>query len=303
MASEFGDQLIIIANHNWDQWQIPWTEARSDLYTAGNMPQVRFDGKYVIRGADSTIQAANRYRPVIEQRLAETDYLSQVEIHGQHWFEHETVFLSATFTLEGPDTLSNLRSHLIVLVNGLEYSGTLYNEVTQAVHEEDVTLASVGSSVTISAPFPMDPEWSESSIECIAFIQEMTDSLTIAQTVRLPLGMPFSDRLELVLDPNPSCRLSPNPLTHRGGRQEIRIDLIGASFSGELAAAEMSLVSLYDAAGHLVRQLVPRVQGPWQGSLVWDGRDRNGQAAPAGVYWLRPDRREDFSGGRLVLLR
>jgi hypothetical protein len=64
-------------------------------------------------------------------------------------------------------------------------------------------------------------------------------------------------------------------------------------FSGEtvvryaLPVAGRVDLTVFDVAGRLVRRLA----GEWQTadvhSIVWGGRDRDGRAAPAGVYFLR----------------
>ncbi len=52
------------------------------------------------------------------------------------------------------------------------------------------------------------------------------------------------------------------------------------------AAAEVRAEFL-DLAGRKVRSLAPRPYGPGSWTLAWDGRDGNGNALPAGIYWVR----------------
>jgi hypothetical protein len=46
---------------------------------------------------------------------------------------------------------------------------------------------------------------------------------------------------------------------------------------------------LIDVAGRLVGTLIDERQQPGYHFLKWDGRSRNGQRVPAGMYWLRVD--------------
>lgn len=68
----------------------------------------------------------------------------------------------------------------------------------------------------------------------------------------------------------------PNPFS-AGGPGGVSIALSGG-------AAGRSDVTIFDAAGRLVRRLA-EVTGP-ESRLTWDGRDDRGGAAPAGVYFV-----------------
>jgi flagellar hook assembly protein FlgD len=48
-------------------------------------------------------------------------------------------------------------------------------------------------------------------------------------------------------------------------------------------------LSVYDASGKLVRELVSAVQNPSNYSVAWDGRDDSGRRLANGVYVLRLD--------------
>ncbi len=303
MAAEFGDQLIVVANHIYDIYEIPWTEGRKELYSSGVLPRVFFDGKYSIYGATSTNQAADRYREVIEQRLAETNSLSQIEAHGQHWFVDETVQLSATFTREGSEPLTSLRAYLIVMVNGLLWGGNTFDHVVQAVYEQDVVIDDVHSAVTIQAGFPLDPEWSPEDLECIAFIQEMHDSLAVVQSVRLPLDTPPSDCNDHVFSSGPAIRLCPNPVMLQGNLREIRFQLTDTSATELVSGQQAPMMMLYDTTGHMIRRLSPVLYNSNKGAVSWDGKDSNYRDVPAGVYWVKASHNDVFFGTRLILLR
>lgn len=67
--------------------------------------------------------------------------------------------------------------------------------------------------------------------------------------------------------------------------------------SFEMAAAGTARLSVYDAAGRLVRTLVDGQRGAGLHSVTWDGRDDMGRGAAAGVYLYR------FEAGKSVQTR
>jgi len=54
-----------------------------------------------------------------------------------------------------------------------------------------------------------------------------------------------------------------------------------------LARAGRTEVQVYSLDGRLVRELAGGERPPGVHALAWDGRDRAGRAAPAGVYLVR----------------
>jgi flagellar hook assembly protein FlgD len=86
-------------------------------------------------------------------------------------------------------------------------------------------------------------------------------------------------------------RASPNPSS---GETEIHFSL---DRSGPVR------VSLYDVTGRLVRELeMPDPLDPGEHALRWDGRNRNGRPAPAGLYFVRIESGGRVATGRLLRL-
>jgi PKD repeat protein len=71
----------------------------------------------------------------------------------------------------------------------------------------------------------------------------------------------------------------------------------------QLAQQSMVSLNMYDASGRFVRNLVSGMQTPGEYSVVWDGKDMNGKAVSAGVYFLRIDVNEYEETKQLVWLR
>jgi hypothetical protein len=71
-----------------------------------------------------------------------------------------------------------------------------------------------------------------------------------------------------------TARVAPNPL-----RQGVSVDF-------DLPAAGRLSVQVHDVHGRLVRTLFDADHGAGPGRVSWDRDDRNGNAVPAGVYWI-----------------
>ncbi|MGQ0722022.1 MAG: DUF7453 family protein [Candidatus Eiseniibacteriota bacterium] len=86
----------------------------------------------------------------------------------------------------------------------------------------------------------------------------------------------------------PAVLAAPNPFL---GSTRIRF---------ESGGAPDERISIYDVAGRRIRTLRPRAGA---GEATWDGMDRSGRRAPAGVYWVRLEGGTLAGSGRIVLLR
>ena len=87
-------------------------------------------------------------------------------------------------------------------------------------------------------------------------------------------------------------------------RRQARPNPFGSATSIDYAVpaggADVRL-SVYDVSGRLVRTLVNEPRPAGRHTATWDGRDRGGQRAAAGVYFYRMQAR-DFSQVRKVTL-
>jgi hypothetical protein len=62
-------------------------------------------------------------------------------------------------------------------------------------------------------------------------------------------------------------------------------------------------ISIYDAGGALVRNLLQQTQSAGPHSIVWNGLDSGGRRAASGTYFYRLEAGEKKACGRMVLLR
>ncbi len=85
----------------------------------------------------------------------------------------------------------------------------------------------------------------------------------------------------------------PNPFT---ASTEVRYSVAGGR-------VELVDIAVYDVSGRLVRTLYRGTRGPGSYVAAWDGRNDEGAAAGAGVYFLRADVGGGQAFERLVLMR
>jgi len=71
----------------------------------------------------------------------------------------------------------------------------------------------------------------------------------------------------------------------------------------DLPSRARATVSVYDAAGRLVRALADGEFAPGRSTVEWDGRDATGREAAAGVYFARVSTEHGSASAKLVLLR
>lgn len=271
-------------------FEIPWVAERVVLYGAGVIPHVRIDGKYACRGAASPSAAAQAYRDAIDQRLAETGGLSSVEIQGGYWLDGDSLRLEAVFTRQEPELLLDTRATLLLLVDNLEWHNVWYDQVTQDAHDEDLALDQIGAGELVRATFYRDPEWSLSELTCVAFLQQMSDSLEVYQATLLgQVGAGgIAERDPLLTAPR-ITGLAPNPFPGYGEVQ-IRLALPSTGLPDGVC------LELIDAQGRLRRRLDATAP-------IWDGRDAQGWALPAGAYWFRLRGTSRSEAKRMVVIR
>jgi flagellar hook assembly protein FlgD len=71
----------------------------------------------------------------------------------------------------------------------------------------------------------------------------------------------------------------------------------------ELAAAAPVRLNIFDLRGHLVRTLANDQREAGSYRIRWDGRDNQGQDAPAGIYLCRLQAGDAAAVQRMALIR
>jgi len=90
------------------------------------------------------------------------------------------------------------------------------------------------------------------------------------------------------LAPRPRLDIHPNPFMHH------------TDITYTLPAGGPTHVAIHDASGRLVRTLVNETRATGSHVVDWDGRDGNGRALPAGIYWIRLSSGGETGTGTIV---
>jgi hypothetical protein len=123
----------------------------------------------------------------------------------------------------------------------------------------------------------------------------VTDSFALRYTTYPPdyVGIEEYAKLTSVPVRTMLAQVMPNPFSG-----QLRIDYVLAAGDGGVR------LSVYDAAGRLVRDLTSQVTAiGYQSTVIWDARDGQGRRVGAGVYFVRFDTEQYQSIRKTVLLK
>lgn len=190
---DFPDNLIVTDNHTSGAYNIPWTSQRAQLYGVYGIPHVQFDGLSSIIGAGSCEGAHVQYRARVQMRLDQVSWTSPVAIDGHYIINGGMVSMSATFTKDTADPITNTRAYLLVLEDNPDESA--YKHIVRAAYEQNISIPNLGDEATVAHDFVI-AGWDIEDLDCIAFIQNMT-TREIYQAAHIPMVIDF----EFAFDP------------------------------------------------------------------------------------------------------
>ncbi|MFC1572363.1 FlgD immunoglobulin-like domain containing protein [Candidatus Eisenbacteria bacterium] len=296
MQDEFPTQLIVVENHIYDPFEIPWVVARADTYEISGYPSVVFDGINMISGAVDCDWTTNMYRTAVLGRLNDTGGTSPVGIQGS--FSHDAVSLdaSATFTLLDPVTLTNPTAVILLAEEEIIYETLHLMRVTRAVYEEPVTLVSVDEEAVVNAEFTLDPAWVAENLVVIAYLQRAGGNHEVYQTWMMG-GDQHTPETYLAGLPSRIESVAPNPIHANEAFATIHLSI------SEGASNSPVRLDVLDANGRLIRRLMNRRMDSGISPMRWDGRDARGQRLDAGVYYLTLRTADGMRTARAVLMR
>ena len=188
VLAEYGaDSLCVIAYHDLappaDPFATAETVARIDWYMGASWaswPNVIFDGAGEVLGAESAAAAAAAYRAQIDARKAVGSPVS-MRIAGSPGSGSVTVTVKVR---EALTTTANVL-RVVVVEDDLIAAAHEYDFVARdLLDEEPLSVAAVGDSAVVTRSVVVAPEWNQSNLDVIAFVQ---DDLTkeVLQSVRL----------------------------------------------------------------------------------------------------------------------
>jgi hypothetical protein len=188
VLSQYGaDSLCVIAYHDLappsDPMATPETVARIDWYMGpswASWPNVIFDGRRAVLGAESAAAAAAAYRVKIDARKAVGSPVS-MRVAGSPGSGSVTVTVKVR---EALTTTANVL-RVVVIEDDVTVSTHEYDFVARdLLDDEPLSVAAVGDSAVVTRSVTVAPGWNESNLDVIAFVQ---DDLTkeVLQAVRL----------------------------------------------------------------------------------------------------------------------
>ena len=278
MLDEFPDQILVCDFHVADPIRCDFSSERANLYGVEYIPHVFFDGVYNQLGAANCDAAAASYRTIINNRLAETNALSPVEIVGGFHIDGEMMNIGATFELVDPVSIEAARVHFAVLEDGV-VSGETYDHVARWGTTEDVVLSGLGDIVQVTASVAVPATWNPNALTVVAWLQSMTTLLEVQQAaLLLPIDPAAVDGEGILAGAGdwqaPRVTVGPNPLpSFADGTATVRLVL-----SASEAEAPMR-VDLLDVGGRLIRQIHEGALSAGSHVLTWDGPGCHGTAS------------------------
>ena len=204
-------------------------------------------------------QSVNTNRPVLQVGRYEGDFPMEIEYNAIT----ATGFFSETKTLEASQIVASdslgreawFGSHLAALEGGTQNSSQIQNIINMSIEERVLC--------SYTAFLALEPN--QGGEPCLACWGTPDDVIIFqADEKKAPVGV--------ILE------ASPNPFTDR-----VRIHL---TFQQQLGNAGTKL-SIYNAQGRLVKQFdVKTLHGDGELDILWDGLSDNGDALPAGIYFI-----------------
>ncbi len=148
-------------------------------------------------------------------------------------------------------------------------------------------------TMTVTLPFTVEPDWIETHVDLVAFLQEQV-SRQIDQGAKvgvLDLQVGISEEPAPAPAASRLLPVSPNPFSP------------GAEIRFEVARTGPIEITVHDVQGRLVRTLVDAVHEAGSRAIAWDGRDDSGRDAGSGIYFLRLATAGSSSIQKAVLVR
>jgi hypothetical protein len=191
MNSEYPTSFLHVDNHiNGDAFQIPETVARAAWYEVNGGPTAVFDGLSPMAvGAWDTCaeQHAWYVDSLYTPRWNATAGLAPVSIQGYYAVGANQLMIKATYHLEDPVTLTDIRATLFLAESHVFYKGSTYfDHVTRKIYDQNITLTNVGDSVAVQTTITLNAGWNPANFEVIAIVQTTSGTKEVYQAAALP---------------------------------------------------------------------------------------------------------------------
>lgn len=208
MNDEYPNSFLHVDSHiNGDPFQIPETAARANWYEVNSGPWTIFDGEMpgAIGAWETCAEQYAWYDSIYTARWDATGGLAPVSIEGLYSINGDQLTIDATYHLEDPVTLTDIRATFFLAESDLYYSSTrTFDHVTRKIYSQNITLTNVGDSIAVQATLTLNPAWNPANFEVIAIVQQASGTKEVYQAAALPFlfdyRMSFAPLLKSVPD-------------------------------------------------------------------------------------------------------
>lgn len=189
-----GKSVAIIEHHSGDDYQIPASTGRINLYNIASFPTAWFDGKYSVVGGSNSSSMYSQYLAKYNQCIAQTSSFT-VDLDlletGSHY--DVTVTINKVDAYAGTNLVAHLaltESHIERLWQGMSE----LNFVNRGFFPNHSGIAldfSDTNQIVLNYSFDLDDEFVRENCELIAFVQDNSNRNILQgtkQTLNIPIG-------------------------------------------------------------------------------------------------------------------
>lgn len=278
-----GYNVAIVENHNGDPYATNISNGRNTYYGISGYPTAIFDGVVSYVGGSNSQSLFGAYLPIVQEReVIKTPV--DIEIFGS--MERDTYNLLVKVHKTGRIIRPNLVLHVAITESDIAYNwqgqthlSFVNRNMLPGLDGTPIDLMNLNSPyLEVELPLVMGATWVSENCELVAWVQDL-ESKEVLQASKVMLSdllAPVSAEDNLI-SPFVTALNSnyPNPFNPT------------TTISFSLAQAGDTQLGIYNIKGQLVRSLVNDVRNAGNHSVVWDGKDNNGNTVSSGIYYYK----------------
>jgi len=298
-----GHDVAVVHYHSGDDYENPASSSRINYYSIASYPTAIFDGVERNTEGSHSQSLYNSYLPIYNQRK-EINSAFQIEVvlcdssYSNHFYidvrlqktapiSYENLILQVVLTQSNIMTDWQGQDHLNFVEDQM-----LPNEFGTPIDLMDVDSLSVNHYFSINY-FDLVEDF-----ELVAFIQD-AETKEILQGTKI-LVVDLETSIEEITTSKIKTGLLgnyPNPFIINGSEQ------IGTSISYRLndKKNDNSSIKIFNIKGQLVKEFKDLPKNNSNGSVSWNGKDKNNRPVSTGIYFYRLNN-SDFSMTKKMLI-
>lgn len=294
-----GYNVAIVENHNGDPYATNISNGRNTYYGISGYPTAIFDGVVSYVGGSNSQSLFGAYLPIVQEReVIKTPV--DIEIFGS--MERDTYNLLVKVHKTGRIIRPNLVLHVAITESDIAYNwqgqthlSFVNRNMLPGLDGTPVDLMNLNSPyLEVELPLVMGATWVSENCELVAWVQDL-ESKEVLQASKVMLSdllAPVSAEDNLI-SPFVTALNSnyPNPFNPT------------TTISFSLAQAGDTQLGIYNLKGQLVRSLVNDVRNAGNHSVVWDGKDNNGNTVSSGIYYYKMTAGKYSSTKKMIMMK